>query len=83
MELLRRRWVEAGRGLVEEEEIRIVDECPRERQALLHAAAEPAYAILSSIGDAEFLEQRFDPRPDVRRTHVVHLSERAQCLASR
>ena len=83
VELLGRRRVESRGGLVEKEQIRVVDECACEGQALLHPAAEPTDTLVRPVGDAEFGEQCLRARNHVGGGDVVHLGEGAQRLARR
>ena len=83
MELVRGDRVQAGRRLVEKEQVGIVHERTGERQSLLHASAESAHAILGAVGDAEFGEQRVDTRAGVGSGDIVHLGECLERLARR
>ena len=61
--------IETRRRLVEQEDDRISDQGPSQRQALALALGEHAGAVVGSIGEAELLEQRLDPHRRVR--HAV------------
>ena len=81
VELLRGCRVETRRRLIEKQQVGIVDERSRQREALLHSAAESADAIVRALGDAELLEQRLGARRDLRRP--VRRTSRRRPEASR
>ena len=49
--------VEARRRLVEEQQVRLVDQRPRDRQAPLHAARQRLHLVLRALGELDELEQ--------------------------
>src|SRR5437763_13714629 len=64
-ELARGERIHAGRRLVEEQHARVTHEPAREVQPLLHTARELLDALVSSLGQANTLEQRGAPRLDL------------------
>ena len=66
--------VEAGVGLVEQEHLGAMEQRPRERQALLHAARVHAHRILSSPRQSDAVEQRIE-------VHVAALARKARLKA--
>ena len=66
-ELLSRERVDAGRGLVEDQQVGVVDERGAEPHLLLHAPREFAGGAVVKGGEAGRLEQAGDPRAPFRR----------------
>ena len=57
----RRMGIEPGIGLVEEDQLRLVEESPREGEPLLHAAGEALHQVVAPIPEAHLAEPRRDP----------------------
>ena len=73
--------IDAGGRLVEQQQLRLVQQAGGEREALLPAAGELAGELLRAIGETELREGRFDAGPDI--VHRVHPRDEAQVLADR
>ena len=57
---MRRVGIEAGKGLIEEEEVGIVQESPRQGGSLQEAAREPAYRLIRAPAQIEEFERGVD-----------------------
>src|SRR6185369_534889 len=78
-ELAARLGVDAGRRLVEQQQLGLVDQAGGEREALLPAAGELAGELLLPSRESEPLEARFDARAPVR--DRVHARDEVEVLA--
>jgi hypothetical protein len=70
-ELATAHGIDAGGGLVEEEERRRVDRRAGERDALLPAARERAGDLLTTCAEADRFDTRRDTRRDLRAADAV------------
>ncbi len=74
----RREHVEAVRGLVEDDDVRVVHERHRKRRLLLHAGGQVGHLRLREPVDAEAPEQRLFARVAHGRLDVVQLARRSR-----
>ena len=72
-----RLWIEPRGGFVHEEQVGIVDERARERQATLHSAGERLDSRFGARGQAREIEQLGNARPDgaLREAEVAAVDE--------
>ena len=75
--------VEAEGRLVEEDDLRIVDERPRDPQALAHAAAVGREQGTAALGEADLLQQSLCNGPRTIARVPVHPSVEAEVLLAR
>ncbi len=75
---LRRRLVQAGERLVEQDDARLGDQRTFQADALPHAAGEPADRVVGAIAQAGAIECRRDARPGIG--DAVQRGEEAQVL---
>ena len=80
VELARRNRVERSRRLIEEEDVGIVQERPSEGEALLHAAAERAHAVVAALGKSESGEKRMHLVIQPSAGYAVQPTEEQQIL---
>src|SRR5690606_1392488 len=75
--------VETGGGLVEDHQVGIVDQCPGDGEAALHATGQRLDRVLPPIGELGELQQLVDPLPDGRPGHVVIPAVDVEVLGNR
>src|SRR5262249_7109131 len=72
---------DAGRGLVEQEQLWLVQHAGGKRQPLFPAARERARQLIAPRCQTETLERLVDPL--LQRLHVVHAADEIEVLANR
>ena len=77
-ELAARHRVDAGRRLVEHDDLRLVDQRAGQRELLLHAAGELVGEPAAELRELRHLEQAIAPRVEV--AHAVDLGEERDVL---
>ncbi len=82
-ELTARERIDPGRGLVEDQQVRVVDQRRAERKFLLHAARELAGGAVGEGVEARGAEQHLDPLRALRRLLAEEPAEELEVLAHR
>ena len=72
--------VEAGCRLIEEQDLRIVDQGVRQAQPLLHPAREGLDVVVAAVGEVDQLQEVADRPPSLRRRQPVAAPEEVQVL---
>ena len=72
--------VDAGRGLIEDEQLGLVDECREQSQFLSHPARQVAGEAVTTAGEAAALEQRAGAPLERSGLHPVGRGEERQVL---
>ena len=72
--------VQAGGRLVEEQDLRVVDQGVRQAQPLLHAARERLDVVVAAIGEVDELQEVADRPASLRGRQAVAASEEVQVL---
>ena len=75
--------VDADRGLVEEDDLRVVDDAPGDVQPLAHAAGVALDALLLAALQPDELEHLVDAQPLRLARHAVELGEVAEVVEGR
>ena len=81
VEELRTLVVEGGEGLVEDEQVGVVEECPAQREPLHHPARVVGHPLAARLPEAEPLEQHADSLPPLR--DPVEAAEQLEVLQRR
>ena len=82
-ELLAGEGVDAGRGLVEDEQVRVVDQGGAEADLLLHAAGELARRPVRERVEPGRLQERADPGAALGRRRARTAARRSRCSRRR
>ena len=75
--------VETDGRLVEEQHARMMNECPHDEQAALHAAREAAHAVVFHIFELDIVQQLMDARFALAASHVVQTRVELHVLPDR
>ena len=72
--------VEARRGLIEQQDLRVVDEGVRETETLLHAAGQRLHVLVALVGEIDELEEVADHPTATGRGDAVAAREEVEVL---
>ena len=79
-ELIARHWIDTGRGLVEEQHLRFVNDCDSKRQALPNTERHGLRQIVEIITEPESLDQFRDVLFYFFRWHMIELRVELEVL---